>query len=325
MPSDRNIAIIGAGLSGLKCAHDLQKSGFSPIIFEKSRGLGGRIATRRTRSGLTFDHGAQYVTARSSEFKAYLDRALKEKIAAKWNVFAQDPDPSKSRLVGVEGMSDLVRPLAQEIEIKFETTVSGIERNDKKWSISFEGDESKAEFDIVVVTVPAPQAIPLLSQNNEVISELEKVNIMPCLATILAFETKLDVPFETLASETNIIAWCARNSSKPSRDKNHDCWVLHASPTWSAKNLEEDRETIATLMLDCFVDQFDLKLPKIIYKAGHKWRYALTERPLGKDCLSSADGTLLIGGDWCTGARAEFAFNSGEAMADKILALNSRR
>ena len=39
--------------------------------------------------------------------------------------------------------------------------------------------------------------------------------------------------------------------------------------------------------------------------------------PLGRPFLDC--GGLLVGGDWCLGARAEAAYDSGLAMADAIL------
>ena len=70
-----NIAIIGAGMSGMICARNLKDAGYEPIVFEKSRGVGGRMATRRTNEGLQFDHGAQYVTAKNKYFQSFIDRA----------------------------------------------------------------------------------------------------------------------------------------------------------------------------------------------------------------------------------------------------------
>ena len=49
------IAIIGAGLAGLSAARALTAAGHTPVVFEKSRGLGGRLATRRTEFG-PIDH-----------------------------------------------------------------------------------------------------------------------------------------------------------------------------------------------------------------------------------------------------------------------------
>ena len=41
------VAIIGAGISGLALANKL-KNHFEVVVFEKSRGYGGRVATRRS-------------------------------------------------------------------------------------------------------------------------------------------------------------------------------------------------------------------------------------------------------------------------------------
>ena len=42
-----DIAVIGAGIAGLVCAQQLSQAGYSVVVVEKSRGLGGRLATRR--------------------------------------------------------------------------------------------------------------------------------------------------------------------------------------------------------------------------------------------------------------------------------------
>ncbi len=41
------IAVIGAGVAGLTCAQKLQQTGRRVVVFDKSQGLGGRLATRR--------------------------------------------------------------------------------------------------------------------------------------------------------------------------------------------------------------------------------------------------------------------------------------
>ncbi|MEL0004062.1 MAG: FAD-dependent oxidoreductase [Rhodospirillales bacterium] len=62
MPSS-TIVIIGAGITGLSCARTLANHGQASLILEKGRGVGGRVSTRRAQNGMTFDHGAQYISA----------------------------------------------------------------------------------------------------------------------------------------------------------------------------------------------------------------------------------------------------------------------
>ena len=72
MAQDR-YAVVGAGLAGLAAARALVAADRAVDLFEKSRGTGGRVATRRAL-GTTFDHGAQYFTVRDSGFSAALAR-----------------------------------------------------------------------------------------------------------------------------------------------------------------------------------------------------------------------------------------------------------
>ena len=56
------VAVIGAGISGLFAARTLADRGLNVKVFDKGRGLGGRMSTRRVDGKSCFDHGAQYFT-----------------------------------------------------------------------------------------------------------------------------------------------------------------------------------------------------------------------------------------------------------------------
>ena len=103
----RSIAIIGAGMAGLAAARLLQQAGARVALIEKSRGVGGRMATRRV-GALQFDHGAQYFTARGQAFKAAVEDLARDGAAAPWFDDAH---------VGAPGMSGAARALAQGLEI----------------------------------------------------------------------------------------------------------------------------------------------------------------------------------------------------------------
>lgn len=291
------IAVIGAGMAGMTCARALADAGVSPVIFEKSRGLGGRLATRRA-DDWRFDHGAQFVTARGEGFRTFL-----ETHAARWA-----PDgASGDWFVGTPEMNALVKPMAEDLDVRLGQAVTP-ERDGDGWRVN------DAVFDRVVSTAPVVQARVLFPDMQEPLSAVE---VAPCWTLMAAFEDEVDWPVMARSREDDLI-WIARNASKPQRDAAKECWVVHASPAWSAANLELEKEAARDRMLDLLRTARG-DLPAIAYSVAHRWRYAMTTTPLGRPHAMSEDETLLIGGDWCLGARVEDAWESGHAMAAAIL------
>jgi len=70
METTKKIAVIGAGISGLACAHELQKAGFDVKVFEKEQTPGGRMNSR-TQDGFIFDTGADHLCNLYDKIKAY--------------------------------------------------------------------------------------------------------------------------------------------------------------------------------------------------------------------------------------------------------------
>jgi predicted NAD/FAD-dependent oxidoreductase len=79
-----HIAVIGAGIAGTACASALQRAGYQVSLFDKSRGPGGRMSTRRGEDWQC-DHGAQYFTARAPAFRAEVARWEAAGVAAQWH------------------------------------------------------------------------------------------------------------------------------------------------------------------------------------------------------------------------------------------------
>ena len=107
------IAIVGAGLAGLTCARELTVHGLTPTIFDKGRGLGGRLSTRRADGGFQFDHGAQYLTAKSAAFRALLSQAEAAGAVARWPLDRDEP-----AFVGLPGMTGLAKFLGSGLDIR---------------------------------------------------------------------------------------------------------------------------------------------------------------------------------------------------------------
>ncbi|MEO1265155.1 MAG: hypothetical protein AAFV26_05590, partial [Pseudomonadota bacterium] len=109
-----------------------------------------------------------------------------------------------------------------------------------------------------------------------------------------------------------------RNNAKPGRPDGLDQWVVHADEAWSRANTETEKDDIAAALLSRFVAANDLGAVEPVYLRGHRWRYAFTDRPLGRSHVWVAEKALGLAGDWCRGPDAEHAFESGVALAEAI-------
>ena len=324
--SPPDIAIIGAGIAGLACARTLVNGGYPVAVFDKGRRPGGRVGTRRVE-GFAFDHGAQYFTADTAEFRTAIATARQSGAIAPWGgkiVALSDGavptvDDDRRRWVGVPGMSALAQHLSAGLDIRCDHRVADVVREGEAWRLIAGDGSTFAEADLVVVAVPAPQAVPLLASSRELADRAAAVTVAPCWAVMLGFDEPLSLPFDGAFIDGGPLAWIARDRSKPER-AGGEAWVLHAAPSWSRDHLEADRGAVSRDLQAAFQATVGLKRLRPNFAAAHRWRYARAEGSLGKTCLY--DPNLRIGacGDWCLGSKIEAAYASGRAMADRIVA-----
>jgi predicted NAD/FAD-dependent oxidoreductase len=304
------VAIIGAGIAGLACARRLAGAGLAPVLFDKGRGIGGRVATRRA-AGLQFDHGAQYVTAKEARFAAVLDALTASGAAAPW----QDGS-GRDRLVGTPGMSALAKGLARDLDVRQQEQVTSISRTPAGWHLRVGHADHMADH--VVITVPAPQVALILGVDHPLIASLAGVRLDPCLTLMAAVQAP--PPFVTRRDPDDPLAWIAQDSSKPGRPAGEAvAWVAQAGPAFSQQHLEDDPTAIAAAMLPLLYDRLGVRPDQVSHAAAHRWRHARVAAPLGAPFLRAPDGTLHLGGDWCLGPRVEAAWTSGTAMAEDLL------
>ena len=316
-PATPRIAIIGAGMAGIACAHALQKLGCLPVVLEKSRGVGGRLATRRTAEGDQFDHGAQYITARQASCQQMLQALELLHSAAAWAPHdpARTTSPPQRWTVGTPGMSALLKPLAATLELHTQTTVTALRRTAEGWHLDTDTATTLEPFDAVVCTAPAAQCHALFSDLPAMQAALAQVRMAPCWAVMLRYSEALPVSFDARRYETGAIGWLARQSSRPSYPGKPHSWVVHARPEWSQAHLDTPAEQVLVQLQQELASLLGTGLPPISYAAAHRWRYALTTVPLGQPFLANDDDSLYAAGDWCLGARVECAHTSGEAVA----------
>src|SRR5512137_1445969 len=164
------IAVVGAGIAGLACARELSRADALVTVFERSRGLGGRLGTRR-QGNFAFDHGAQFVTARSRSFVKYVEVAGRAGAAARWKPRILEDDrswtePIDEWHVGTPGMSAFVRPLSRSVELQTGVAVHELLQGQRGWELQTDSGRGSRIFDAVAVAVPAPQALTLLGPHG---------------------------------------------------------------------------------------------------------------------------------------------------------------
>lgn len=325
------IAVIGAGLSGLAAARTLADQAHAVTLFEKSRGRGGRAATRRVQpaegaSPIGVDHGAQYFTARDPRFRRRVLSWAERGTVARWTgrLGAFDGEGFSSsgnsgeRWVGAPGMSALARDLAQGLDLRLETRVAPPAREDGQWRLRDHAGRDLGLFDRVLVSAPAPQAAELLAPAPDLARQAAAARFAPCWTLLLGLEEPPDLDFDALFVNAGPLRWAARDGSKPGRAG--QTWVLHATPAWSRAHLEAEPGAVIAALTAALRDLGGGQLPAVAWSQAHCWRYSLAEAPLGLDCLWEPALGVGACGDWCRGGRIEGAWLSGEALAGRVLA-----
>ena len=307
MDVQRSVAILGAGMAGATAARRLADAGVRVRVFDKGRGVGGRMATRRT-DALQFDHGAQFMRARGEAFTARLADWVRRGVVAPW--------AGSERHVGVPGMTAPVRDLLAGLPVANATTITRIRRHGSAWHVEDSAGAMHGPFGAVAVTVPAPQASALIATSGFALPGIAGARYAPCWSLMLAVEAPPPSPLIEPSEEP--IGLIAHDSSKPERP-NGVRLTVHATPGWSRRHLEDTREAVVAALVRATGERLGLGL-RPHFAEAHRWRYAQVETALGVPSLYDPAVRLGAAGDWCLGARIEAAHDSGLHLAETILA-----
>jgi renalase len=326
--SEDSVAIIGAGLAGLACARQLSAAGMKVEVLEKSRGVGGRMATRRA-DPFQFDHGTQYFTVRDPRFQDFIDGMITEGAVQPWNPrivilrhgqIDMEEEP-KSRYVGVPSMNGICRNLAEGLQIRRNTRVVRPERRLDGWHLHDDRGQFLGTYDVLLISAPAPQAAALLPFDPTLSGHAHSARMLGCWAGMFAFAQSLPLEFDGAFLVDSPLNWIARDSSKPERNAEHNTWVVHASSEWSAANIEGNAREVMPQLFAAFFEACGLEPCLAVYASAHRWRYALAAGSLAAGCFFDDHRRVGVCGDWCQEPRVEGAYLSGLALAKRVLDL----
>ncbi len=310
-----DILIIGAGMAGLTCATRLAAAGHSVTVLDKGRGPGGRMAARRAEIAgetVSFDHGAQYFTARDPGFLKVVSQWNEQRVVARWSAAGDNA------WVGIPGMNAPIRALAEPLNVRWGCRAETLARVGENWQITV-GDQSFTAPK-VLVAIPAEQTRELLSAAAPEFAAIAGgITSAPCWAVMAAFDRPLGIADDAMRDPEAAISWAARNSAKPGRT-GKEAWVLHASPKRSREVLDLPKEEVASLLLADFFDQAGIDPVEPIHCVAHRWLYAMPEKAEGAPARYDAEARIGIAGDYLHSPRVEGAFLSGQALAQQVLA-----
>ena len=326
------IAIIGAGIAGLACALDLQGSGRDVVLFDKGRGPGGRMSTRRAATSLgkvRFDHGCQYFTAESTSFQAAVSRWVDAGAAAPWHGRVglqtgpamsdiEEKRAVQTRWVGTPGMNSVVRNMSMDLDVSWGRRVTGLSRSDRLWTLTFDDGGVEGPFDKVVSAVPAEQVGDLLADQAPALAAMaQSIQSAPCWTMMAAFDDRIPIDWAGIYPHSPALAWACLNQSKPGR-VSAATWVAQASAEWSRTHIEDAADAVAEALFAEFSKI--VSCPKPNHLAAHRWRFAFPN-PGPETDTAGFDACLGIGtcGDWHVAPNVEGAWTSGRKLAELII------
>ncbi len=338
-----DVAVIGAGMAGLICANQLRLAGYSVVIVEKSRGVGGRVATRRVNDTRA-DHGARYLERQGDAVQGLIDVLLDRNILQLWTdtvcEFRQGElfSSPNSCYVAPAGMNAVGKYLAEDLEIWSGRRVQAISATDSQlWRLSLEVTDDNLErpqelfAKAIVVAIPAPQALMFLTAeigfSPDFLDKLRSVEYDPCITVMAGYSAEYEQDLSSLSSQWKTVsfpddselAWIGFDSSKR-LESPQPVFVVHSSASFAESYFEAtDLSGVGQHLLDRTSEHLMPWLKEPEWFQVHRWRYAFCRNPLSVSCLPAA-GTLplVCAGDLCGEGQIEAALRSGLAAANWV-------
>ena len=316
------IAILGCGVAGLSAARELRRHGIEAVLFDKSRGVGGRMSTRYADEW-EFDHGAQYFTIQDADFQTEIDDAVEAGVVAPWKAKALylktgelSADTGRERYVGQPRMNSLPKYWAEGLDVNLGKRVASLEETDS-WTLTFEDGSTASGFDGVISTLPPAQAEKILPTAFPNTASVTSAQMHVCFCLMVGLSAPINPGWDTLRIKDLPIDWIAINNAKPGRPNDVGTIVVHSEAEWSDENAETDHVRVQAVMLKAASALLGMPLEEAPHIALHRWLYASNKSSPDVPCLKS-DG-LVVAGDWCLGGRVQGAWLSGRAAAQAFI------
>jgi predicted NAD/FAD-dependent oxidoreductase len=303
--------IVGAGISGLLLARILHDHGARVTVLEKSRGFGGRLATKRVGDAV-FDQGAQYFTVKDPRFAAWVEKWERAGLVAPW------PGTEPTRYIGRPSMTAVPKALAEGLDVKREHKVTALGCCGDHWCVDVE-NHGCMRAERLILTAPIPQCLAMLKAGDFVVPEpllsrLRAVAYDPCLALLVTVAGRTRLPATGLRREEGAIRWAADNQAK-GVSPNVAAVTLHLSPEFSATHYGRTEAEVLELVR---AEAEELIGAPIASATLHRWKFSHVRETFPEPFVWWPEESLGFAGDAFGGARVEGAAISAISLADRV-------
>lgn len=319
------VVVVGAGIAGLACARHLTDAGVRPLVLDRGRRVGGRMALR-SMGGRVVDTGASYFTVSDDRFAAVVEDWERRGLARRWTdtfdvvrgTTFEEPKSGSTRWAAPNGLRSLLEDLAAALDVQRQTVHAVDRRDDGLWSV--DGAPALA----AVLAMPDPQALRLVGAELDDARAHLDVTYDPVLALSAGWDDPVwrDAgPHRTEAfdgafvNDNDTLSWIADDGRR--RGDDAAVLVAHSTPDLASASLD-DPDGAAPLMLEALSSVMGIRTaPR--WTDMMRWSYAKPAGHHEEDHWFSGDGLGLCGDAWSPRPRVESAYISGVAMAQALL------
>ena len=316
--------VIGSGISGATIANLLNKK-FQVNLYDKGRGPGGRASFKRVKGQIGFDHGTQYFSPKTIEFKKFANRLIKIKILKKWSgnhIFLNSKKKENKKhikIIGKKGNNDICKFLLKKVKCFYQSEVKKIYYKNKLWFLLFTDGKIRT-YKGVILTCPFPQLKKLSEKfiNNAFIKR--KLKMDANITVMIAIKKNEKSPSSFLFDDP-VLGWAGNENTKKRFKSKYDLWTLQSTFKWANKNIDKNKKNLkknSKILIDKFFKLTKIKKTKVIYSINHGWKYSSNSKPLKIRSYWDPQKKIGVCADWFIGPRLESGWISAHDLFRKI-------